>query len=443
MNKDGIVQETALELDTSISPSLLFIDDSETGDGDDESVQVVGATGTFASRVVSQGNNSPLLDLSTMMVKDLSGTSNPITEGEPNFTGTAQTTSPRFTSFLTGKDTPMNPENLHPPPTNEHAEAEEEMDTTHDSRPADILTNESSATTRQSIVVTRQEILALTNVLGRIPQSAFAENPEGNTDGIQISVIENPPHSPVRRLQNVPSTSNAPLLVDETGLYSSCEDVPATKGKRQRPRYVLKSSMMRKHPVLKFFATGPLDRHKNPYKWWCRVCRVELSLMSRGVLELLSHYRTESHLIKEHRIRLEIPGMPLFDRYENELAGLPLQEAKRIAKETHPITPHLDICRLLVGQDKLPDLSSSTSPSADVLAQISILEQGLRYGGHVDSLIGIWNELVQLSPACEESSPYIWSKHRIFVSIFLPRQGILIKFSIIPSCNVYFFYRQY
>ena len=161
------------------------------------------------------------------------------------------------------------------------------------------------------------------------------------------------------------------------------------------------------------------------------------------MLELLSHYRTESHLIKEHRIRLEIPGMPLFDRYENELAGLPLQEAKRIAKETHPITPQLEICRLLVGQDKLPDLSSSTSPSADVLAQISILEQGLRYGGHVDSLIGIWNELVQLSPACEESSPYIWSKHRIFVSISLPRQGILIKFSIIPSCNVYFFYRQY
>ena len=97
--------------------------------------------------------------------------------------------------------------------------------------------------------------------------------------------------------------------------------------------------------------------------------------------------------------------MPLFDRYENELVGLPLQEAKRTAKETHPNAPQLDACRLLVGQNRRPDLSSSTSPSSDVLAQSSI-DQGLRYGGHVDSLISIWNEMVQLSPSCEESSPY-------------------------------------
>ena len=91
--------------------------------------------------------------------------------------------------------------------------------------------------------------------------------------------------------------------------------------------------------MLKLFVTRPLDRHKSPYKLWCRVCRVELSLMSRGELELLSHYRTETHLIKEHRIRLEIPGMSPCDGYENELNGITLQEAKRIAKETHPIAP--------------------------------------------------------------------------------------------------------
>ena len=86
---------------------------------------------------------------------------------------------------------------------------------------------------------------------------------------------------------------------------------------------------MRKHRVLKCFATGPIDRHETPYKWWGRVCRVELSLMSRGVLELLSHFRTDSHLIKKHRIRSEIPRMPLYDRHEKVLAGIALQEAKR------------------------------------------------------------------------------------------------------------------
>ena len=87
----------------------------------------------------------------------------------------------------------MNPGNLQLSPANKNPDAEEEMETTFDSRPADTTTNESSAVARQSIVVTRQETLALTNVLGRLPQSALAEAPEGATGGIQLNVIEDPP----------------------------------------------------------------------------------------------------------------------------------------------------------------------------------------------------------------------------------------------------------
>ena len=105
------------------------------------------------------------------------------------------------------------------------------------------------------------------------------------------------------------------------------------RGKRRRQRYSMTGSMFKRHPVLKFSATGPLDPDRTPYKWWCRVCRVELSLMSRGSLELMWHYRSDSHLIKEHRIRMEIPGMPLYDKEEREILGTALQEAKKKAKE--------------------------------------------------------------------------------------------------------------
>ena len=192
-----------------------------------------------------------------------------------------------------------------------------------------------------------------------------------------------------------------------------------TRGKRQRPKYSLKPHMLRKHPVLKFFATGPMERSKTPYKWWCRVCRVELSLMSRGVLELLSHFKTDAHLVKEHRIRLETPGLPLFDRSEKNLVGSALKEATRIAKEMYPIAPQLDVCRLLVGQDKLPDFIDAANPSEDVLSQIRILEQGLRHGGHVDSLVGMWDEMVRLFPGNSQASTYSWSRHRLFVSSFI------------------------
>ena len=92
--------------------------------------------------------------------------------------------------------------------------------------------------------------------------------------------------------------------------------------------------MVKEHPVVQYFATSLLDRSRNPYKLCCRVCKIELSLMSRGVLELLSHFRNETHLIKEHCIRLETPGLHFIDHDENELQRVGLQEAKRRAEES-------------------------------------------------------------------------------------------------------------
>ena len=175
--------------------------------------------------------------------------------------------------------------------------------------------------------------------------------------------------------------------------------------------------MMRKHPALKFFATGPIDRQKTPYKWWCRVCRVELSLMSRGALELLSHVRTDSHLVKEHRIRVETPGVFLYERSEKALTESALQEAKKVVKETYPIAPQLDACRLLVGQDRLPDFSTTSSPSEDVISQIAILEYGLRHGGNINTLSEMWNEMVRLFPGNSQESIFSWDRERLFVSI--------------------------
>ena len=125
-------------------------------------------------------------------------------------------------------------------------------------------------------------------------------------------------------------------------------------------------------------------------------------------------------MTKEHRIRLETPGLPLFDQEENELRGIRLQEAKRRAREAHPIFSQLGGCRLLVGQEQLPEFSSATSPSDNVLAQICILENGFRNGGRVEVLLGLWEDMTRLSPSSSaQITTYKWSKHRIYVSIFL------------------------
>ena len=212
----------------------------------------------------------------------------------------------------------------------------------------------------------------------------------------------------------VPTSSN-------TASQAPPDDRPV--GKRRRPKYSLTTAMLKKHPIMKFSATGPIDRNKNPQKWWCWVCKVELSLMSRGSLELLSHYKSESHLIKEHRIRMEIPGMALYDKDGTEILGISLNEARKKATDTYPIVPQRDACRPLVGQDSVPNFSSDISPTDRILSQISILEHDLRHGGHIKSLTAIYDELSQLTSGTHFCSQN-WSPQRLFVSIVLLLVGL-------------------
>ena len=261
--------------------------------------------------------------------------------------------------------------------------------------------------------ITRQEVLVLSNVLGRIPQTFITggEGELGQTMALTVIDDTNP--------TVIATTSSQEEMLAHSSSGTTRQqtehDPPEVRGKRRRPKYSLTGSMFKRHPIMKFSVTGPLDRDRSPYKWWCRVCRVELSLMSRGSLELISHYRSDSHLIREHRIRMEVPGMPLYDKDERELLGIAVQEAKKKAKEVYPIPLQLDSYRPLVGQESVPDFSVSTSPAEKIYAQINILEFGLRYGGNIASLTGMYDELVRLTSS-DRLSVQNWSQERLFVS---------------------------
>ena len=281
--------------------------------------------------------------------------------------------------------------------------------------------------TSSSINVTRRELVLLNNFLGRIPPE-FVENEEIEADQPFTLMVVNEPETPTMLL-----TSSQEDVGGPSSSYSVSQAVTEDRpgGKRRRPKYSLTTAMLKKHPVMKFSATGPIDKDKNPHKWWCRVCKVELSLMSRGSLELLSHYKSESHLIKEHRIRMEIPGMALYDKDGVEILGIPLSEAKKKATDTYPIVPQRDGCRPLIGQDSVPNFGSNISPTDKILSQISVLEYGLRHGGHIKSLTGIYDELSQLSSEthfCVQN----WSPHRLFVSII----NLLVNFYSNIDCFI-------
>ena len=254
---------------------------------------------------------TPLMpDLSLAEIRDATIKS-PLTD--PVVPAVAVTTSPRFSSFL------LRPEEISSgAETPKMFTPDVSMDVNEASEPpmppvTQEAPPEDPPSTTRNLVITRQEVFALTSVLGRLPQSMISQPGPSSSGDITFNIVDDPPQSPTRNLTQQSRDQGTTQELEKPNAYSSCEETQVTRGKRQRPKYSLKTHMLRKHPVLMFFATGPMERSKTPYKWWCRVCRVELSLMSCGVLELLSHFKTDAHLIKEHRIRLETPGLPLVD----------------------------------------------------------------------------------------------------------------------------------
>ena len=80
-------------------------------------------------------------------------------------------------------------------------------------------------------------------------------------------------------------------------------------------------------------------------------------------LEILGHYRTDAHLVEEYRIKMETPGLPLYDKHCNELTGMALKYAKDWAKREFPVAPRLGDYYLRVGQLEQPE-GATASPRA-------------------------------------------------------------------------------
>ena len=89
-------------------------------------------------------------------------------------------------------------------------------------------------------------------------------------------VAPTPDTTPVKSMDDnlmptaIPATSSQEELTMHTDPGTTHQEtgqnVPLARGKRRRAKYSLTGGMLKKHPVLKFSATGPLDKSKSPHK---------------------------------------------------------------------------------------------------------------------------------------------------------------------------------
>ena len=138
--------------------------------------------------------------------------------------------------------------------------------------------------------------------------------------------------------------------------------------------------------------------------------------MTKEPIEILHHYRTDAHLVKEHRIRMATPGLPLYDKHCEDLTGMALKYAKERAKREYPIPPKLGDYYLRVGQLEQSNQTPAEVLDKEVSSQFNLLRFGLVHGGHVDTLIALWGDLVRETKTVEPIVEHDWRPYRVFVS---------------------------
>ena len=139
--------------------------------------------------------------------------------------------------------------------------------------------------------------------------------------------------------------------------------------------------------------------------------------MTKDPLEILHNYRTDAHLIKEHRIRMETPGLSLFEKNCEELSGMALKYAKERARREYPVAPKLGDYYLRLGQQEQTEVAGEDNPCKKTFAQLNLLKIGLMHGGQITTMVALWHDLVQKTKASEAIVQHDWRPHRIFVSI--------------------------
>ena len=179
----------------------------------------------------------------------------------------------------------------------------------------------------------------------------------------------------------------------------------------------------------KTFVSGPVDPRWNPYKFYCQICKGNISIYGRGAREILRHHQSERHLRKDQRWRyehlsVEDPATGTVRHHVRGRDGKLLtpyeleQELKHFIDE-----PLVDI------GEKLPfyedyirgtDYMASSSDSRARI-QISVLGNYLRSFGDISTLRNFWRDVGVIVNHQSLFTDFDWSKERLSVSnLFWP-----------------------
>ena len=176
----------------------------------------------------------------------------------------------------------------------------------------------------------------------------------------------------------------------------------------------------------KTFVPGPVDPRWNPYKFYCQICKANISIYGKGAREILRHHSTEKHLRKDQRWRFEHLSKvdPVTHKVVHQVRG---KDGKFLAPYQLELeypklkdVPLVDIGKKLPFYDEfMAGTDYMTSSSGDwAKDQISILCRFLTHYGDIDVLKGFWSDVGVIVNHQALFTDFDWSRERLSVSIF-------------------------
>ena len=170
--------------------------------------------------------------------------------------------------------------------------------------------------------------------------------------------------------------------------------------------------------------SGPMDPKRNRYRFYCQICKGNVSIYGRGPKEILRHHATERHLRKDQRWRYEHLRVvdPVTQVVHHHVRGrdgkllspleLEAESPKFIDVELVEIGVKLPFyVEFMAGHDHM--VSSSENR---VTVQISILGHALPTFGNLGTLRELWKDIGVVVNHQSLFTDFNWGKERLSVS---------------------------
>ena len=196
-----------------------------------------------------------------------------------------------------------------------------------------------------------------------------------------------------------------------------------TRRRTSRTCKVIKEAYFRGMEWTRTFVAGPVDPKWTRYKFYCQICKANISIYSKEAREILWHHSTEKHLRKDQRWRYEylykidpctkarisqVRGRDgkLLTPFQLALELLNFRDAELV--DIGEKLPFYD--EYMAGADHM---SSSSENRARV--QISVLGRFLPSYGDIDVLRNFWRDIGVIVNHQPLFTEFNWTKERLTV----------------------------